>query len=46
MNDAELTQQIIEVNIILADIIKSQFSQLESMHDLSDRIQELERERK
>ena len=46
LHDKELTQNIIDVNIILADIIKSQATQLGFIHDLNDRIVELEKEKK
>lgn len=46
MNETELTQTIIDMNKIIANILKSQVTQLEYIHELNDRIVELEKEKK
>ena len=46
MNELELTQSLIDVNVVITNILRSQINQCEMISELRDRIVELEKERK
>lgn len=46
MSEKTILENMIEVNKTIADILKSQITQIEMMGELRDRIVELEKEKK